>query len=321
MDAKASTHLCISPVLELDPETSDPHPAYLIVLSGGVPGTMHPLSERGTSVGRSIENAIQLDDNTVSRRHAVVSIDKAGKVRIIDQGSTNGTFLNGHRLPAHASHKLDDGDRIQLGNHVVLKLVHLNPSEERFQREMFERTVRDRLTGLYNRSYFLDQVGALTDKYAETGLGMAVLMIDVDHFKRINDTHGHVAGDDVLREVAGVIRESTRAEDLVARYGGEEFVAALPISDPNLAIQRAERIRRNLAGREIWTGTQTIRVTASIGLAFSPSDRSHCHRILIVRADEALYRAKAEGRNRVAFAHFNEILEFPETQSAELASA
>ncbi len=322
MDAKANTNFCVSPIMQFDGdvEPAESQAAYLIVVSGGMPGTMHSLSDRGTSVGRSAENALQLDDITISRRHAFVSIDKGGKIRIRDEGSTNGTFLNGQRVPVHCLRELDDGDRIQLGTTLVLKLVRLDPNEERFQREMFERTVRDSLTSLYNRAYFIDQVGALTEKYAGLGLGMAILMIDVDHFKRINDSHGHVAGDSVLKEVAGVIRESTRAEDLVARYGGEEFIVALPVSDPDLAIERAERIRRNLAGRPVWVGTEQIRVTASIGLAFSPPSRIRSDRIMIVRADQALYKAKAEGRDRVVFGQIDALPNPTKTESVEFAA-
>ncbi len=137
----------------------------------------------------------------------------------------------------------------------MLKLVRLDPHDERFQRDMFERTVRDPLTGLYHRAYFLSQIGVLAERYAAAGIGMAILMLDIDHFKQINDRYGHVAGDDVLREVAAVIRESTRAEDLVARYGGEEFVIALPVSLVALAVQRAERIRLAIARRTIPAAT------------------------------------------------------------------
>ena len=130
-----------------------------------------------------------------------------------------------------------------LGTSVVLKLVRLDPNDEQFQREMFERTVRDTLTGLYNRAYLLNQIGVLAERSAAQGVGLAVLMLDIDHFKQINDRYGHLAGDGVLRQVAAVIRESTRAEDLVARFGGEEFVVVLPVSVPDLATERAERIR------------------------------------------------------------------------------
>ena len=163
---------------------------------------------------------------------------------------------------------------MQLGARVVLKLVRLDPHDERFQRDMFERTVRDTLTGLYHRAYFLSQIGVLAERQSADGIGMAVLMLDLDHFKQVNDRYGHVSGDEVLREVASVIRESTRAEDLVARYGGEEFVIALPVSISDLAIQRAERIRLELAARRSPPAGHVIQLTASVGLAFSPPGRS-----------------------------------------------
>jgi two-component system, cell cycle response regulator len=271
-------------------------------------------------LGRSVENSLQLNEITVSRRHAFVSIDSRGIIRIKDDGSTNGTYLNGQRIPAHSPRQLDDGDRIQLGTRVVLKLVRLDPNDERFQREMFERTVRDSLTGLYNRAYFIEQVAALAERNAAHGIGLALLMIDVDHFKSVNDGYGHDAGDEVLKEVAAVIRESTRAEDLIARYGGEEFVVALPVSSPELAIDRADRIRRNLAGKAVRAGSELIHITASIGLAFSPPGRSRHERALIMRADQALYKAKADGRNRVVFGHPDMLLANRKTQSAEFAS-
>lgn len=142
-----------------------------------------------------------------------------GSILISDDGSTNGTFLNGKRLHSHRPVELTDGDRVQLGTNIVFKLVRLDAHDEQFQREMFERTVRDPLTGLYNRTYLLNQIGVLAERSSTQGIGMAVLMLDIDHFKQINDRYGHLAGDDVLRQVAAVIRESTRNEDLVVLWG------------------------------------------------------------------------------------------------------
>jgi two-component system, cell cycle response regulator len=322
MDAKANTHICPSPVPQTDVEKNvkSPPSAHLIVVAGGIPGTMVRLSERGTTLGRSAESSFQISDVTVSREHASIMIDESGSVRVRDHGSTNGTLLNGKRLHAHRPVEVADGDRIQLGTTVVLKLVRLDPSDERFQREMFERTVRDTLTGLYNRAYLLNQIGVLAERSAAQGIGLAVLMLDIDHFKQINDRYGHVAGDQVLREVAAVIRESTRPEDLVARFGGEEFIVVLPFSVPDLASERAERIRSNLAERSITAQGHEIRVTASIGLAYAPPGRSRNEMALIMSADDALYRAKAEGRNRAVFGGHAMQVAPGQTQSAVFAA-
>jgi two-component system, cell cycle response regulator len=322
MDAKANTHICESPVALTDPEiqVAPPHSAYMLVVSGGIPGTMVRLSEQGTTMGRSAESSFQISDITVSRDHAVVMVDDLGSVQIRDEGSTNGTFVNGRRLHAHRPVDLADGDRVQLGTNIVLKLVRLDPNDEQFQREMFERTVRDTLTGLYNRAYLLNQIGVLAERSSALGIGLAVLMLDIDHFKQINDRYGHLAGDDVLRQVATVIRESTRTEDLVARFGGEEFLVVLPVSVPDLAADRAERIRANLAERNIVAEGAEVRVTASIGLAFAAPGRSRNEMALIMSADEALYQAKADGRNRVVFGRHAMQLARKQTESAEFAS-
>jgi diguanylate cyclase (GGDEF)-like protein len=323
MDAKANTHLCDSPTpqADLDSLPSPADAANLIVVRGALPGTMLRIVEGGTALGRSADNTFQLDDITVSRRHAFVWMDSLGAFHLRDEGSTNGTYLNGRRLESYRGERLEDGDRIQLGTAIVLKLVRLDPSDERFQREMFERTVRDALTGLYNRTYFLNQLGALVARHSIQGLGLAVLMLDVDHFKRINDLHGHLVGDVILREVAAVIRESTRAEDLVARYGGEEFVIALPVFAPDLATERAERIRSNLAERRILAGNQEMNVTVSIGLAFGPPGRPRHELALLEVADSALYQAKADGRNRVVFGSHVRTGESPETESDDIVTS
>jgi len=168
---------------------------------------------------------------------------------------------------------------------------------------MFERTVRDPLTGLYNRAYFLAQFGPLADRSGLKGLAMAVLMLDIDHFKRINDAHGHDVGDQVLREVAAVLRQATRSDDLVARYGGEEFVVALPVAAPDQATERAERVRAALADRRILADGVPLRVTASLGLAYTPAGRPRSVASLISTADQGLYQAKNSGRDRIVFSH------------------
>ena len=150
---------------------------------------------------------------------------------------------------------------------------------------------------------------------------MAILMIDVDHFKRVNDDYGHVAGDGVLKEVAAVIRESTRAEDLVARYGGEEFVVALPVSSRNWQSNvPSESGETWLDGRSGLAPSRSTSPRASAWLSVLPVDRV-MRRALIMRADQALYKAKAEGRNRVVFGHPDMLMANGKTESAEFLSA
>jgi diguanylate cyclase (GGDEF)-like protein len=303
IDAKTNTHICTSPfALTANGLAIEQTSAYLIMVSGGIPGTMFRLSEDTSTFGRAPDCTHPLHEITVSRTHAVFSIDPGGAVYVRDEASTNGTFVNGARLPARTPALLQDGDRIQLGKTVILKLVRLDSHDEEFQREMFERTVRDALTALYNRAYFLSQIRHLLDRNAALGIGLAVIMLDVDHFKSVNDSYGHCVGDNVLKEVAAVLRESTRSEDLVARFGGEEFIVALPVATVGPAAARAERIRRSLARRRIAAGAGEISVTASLGVSFDPSSRTRNVHALISTADHALYQAKTEGRNRVILA-------------------
>ncbi len=302
MDEKGATYLCdLIKSGSADPGAESPSARYLIILRGGVPGSMLPLAPGLRSLGRSSESDLQIPEMSVSRQHASIEIDNEGKVWLVDLNSSNGTFRNGERLVPRVRHLLSDGDRIGFGPSLLVKFTCPDPTEERCQRELFERAFRDPLTGLFNRGYFLDQAAHLERQAASLGLGLAVLMLDIDHFKEVNDTFGHDAGDGVLREVAQVIRSATRADDLVARYGGEEFVVALPIGTPDHATERAERIRETVASRRIALMGHLIRVTSSIGVAFAAPGRHRPLTSLISAADAGLYQAKRGGRDRVVF--------------------
>ena len=192
MDDNGTTYLCdlvrASTQALAPPSAPAQHPLYLVVIGGGIPGAMIRLSSGATRLGRAADNTLQLPDGSISRYHAFLGVDEEGQVRLTDLGSTNGTFINERQIPEHTPIRIDDGDRLQFGANVVFKFIRPDPCDEQFQREMFERTVRDSLTGLYNRAYFLAQFGALADRSGVKGLGVAVLMLDIDHFKRINDT-------------------------------------------------------------------------------------------------------------------------------------
>jgi two-component system cell cycle response regulator len=162
-----------------------------------------------------------------------------------------------------------------------------------------EAAITDALTGLYNRRYMETHIGTLVDQALSRGKPLSVLVLDIDYFKSINDTHGHDAGDDVLQDFAIRIRKSIRGIDLACRYGGEEFVVVMPETDMAVATMVAERLRRRIASEPfaIQKGARTIEVTISIGIAaLGPDDNAAA---VIKRADRALYRAKRDGRNRV----------------------
>jgi len=164
-----------------------------------------------------------------------------------------------------------------------------------------EAAITDALTGLHNRRYMETHLNALVEQAASHGKPIAVLVLDIDFFKAINDTHGHDAGDDVLREFARRIRKSIRNIDLASRYGGEEFVIVMPETDMGVATMVAERLRRAVAGESfpVQQGMKLLNVTLSIGLA-TLSDAGGDAAAILKRADQALYRAKRDGRNRVA---------------------
>ncbi len=158
----------------------------------------------------------------------------------------------------------------------------------------------DELTGLYNRRYLLAHLDELIARVSRDGLEAAVLLFDIDHFKRVNDTYGHAAGDDVLRELAARATNTVRSVDLVARLGGEEFVVVMPETGPAIAIAVAERLRQAVANEPfaIRASDDRLPITVSIGVTSAVTAGDDRDRLL-TRADDALYRAKADGRNRV----------------------
>jgi two-component system cell cycle response regulator len=163
-----------------------------------------------------------------------------------------------------------------------------------------EAAITDALTGLHNRRYMESHLGKLVEQAASRGKPLAVLILDIDYFKSINDTHGHDCGDDVLREFAIRVRKSIRGIDLACRMGGEEFVVVMPETDMAVAATVAERLRRRIASEPfpIEHAQKKIDVTISIGIAAMESAHDTAAQLL-KRADQALYRAKRDGRNRV----------------------
>jgi diguanylate cyclase (GGDEF)-like protein len=158
----------------------------------------------------------------------------------------------------------------------------------------------DTLTGLYNRRYFDERFGMEVQQAFVNKSSLSLILIDIDHFKKVNDTYGHLEGDKILRGVGSLLKNSVRKNDTVARYGGEEFVLILPETNLEAASMIAERIRQVVESTAFDVENAHIRVTISLGISSFPSHRPRSKEELVKMADLALYHAKGEGRNRVS---------------------
>jgi diguanylate cyclase (GGDEF)-like protein len=277
----------------------------LLVISGPNVGALLPFPESGELIaGRSEECAFRLDDSSVSRKHAnfdVVRMDGTLNVCVRDLGSTNGTHV-GRRPVEGAPLELFDGDRLFVGD-VELRFRLMDPEDIQIHaglRREAEAAKRDALTGLYTRRYISERLPGLISSHRRNRMPLSIALLDLDHFKRVNDTYGHVQGDGVLFAVAEAVRGCIRGADIAVRYGGEEFAVVLPGASSQVASRIAERIRSAIA-RLNFPGTKPrLTSTASIGVA-TLRQREEIE-VWFKRADQALYAAKDAGRNRLKVA-------------------
>jgi diguanylate cyclase (GGDEF)-like protein len=269
--------------------------AYLIVLSGLNVGEMFHIGERDLVIGRGQGSEIQVIDDGVSRRHALVRV-LDGEVWIEDGASRNGTFVNGERVERR---RLVDGDKVQIGAATVLKFTYSDDLDETFQRRMYESALRDPLTRAFNKRYFLDRLESEFRFAVRHGVPLCLVLIDIDHFKVVNDEHGHVVGDQALAAFARRIQDVIRNEDVFARYGGEEFAILCRQTTLEKGAAFAERLRRTVEALEIPQADGALTITASFGVAGLPEAEVPDALSLIAAADQALYAAKNAGRNRV----------------------
>ena len=283
---------------ESKPGAGDRDRAYLIVLAGSAVGEMYKISKAETVIGRGSQADIQVIDEGISRRHASIRL-QGGQVLAADLGSTNGTFLNGERI---TQHELSDGDKIQVGSTTILKFTFHDSLDESFQRQMYESALRDGLTKAFNKKYFLERLESEFAYALRHNTALSLIMFDIDHFKKVNDTQGHLAGDHALVALSAVVAQTIRKEDVFARYGGEEFAVICRGVDLAGANLFGERIRAKAEELKMEYGGQPLRITVSVGVSavFDTSMRGIID--LIGSADDALYKAKRQGRNRVVTA-------------------
>jgi len=270
--------------------------AYLIVLAGGTMGRTHRLADPMVVLGRSMEAHIRLDNDGVSRSHAKLTRANNGRTIIEDLGSLNGTFINGVRIE---SHELADGDRIQLGASTMLKFSYQDMVEEQYQKQLYDSATRDDLTELHNRRYFNEQLSKDFSHAIRHERALSVLMLDLDYFKSVNDTHGHAAGDTVLHGVGSTIQRAIRNEDLACRVGGEEIAIVLRDTSSSAAFTLAERLRGLVRDTRVYHAGKQLSVTVSIGIASLDRKRHRDPVELVEEADQNLYAAKRAGRDRV----------------------
>ncbi|HEY8074414.1 MAG TPA: GGDEF domain-containing protein, partial [Labilithrix sp.] len=217
-----------------------PRRATLVVMSGTSAGQVFRIEDAHVTLGRSKKADLVLVDAGVSRLHCGIDRDRQGRCLASDLGSTNGTLLNGARVDRT---ELTAGDRLQLGPDVVLQFGYFDDAEEGLALRLYEAATRDALTRAYNRRHLQERLAAELSYAKRHETSLAAVIFDIDHFKAVNDLHGHAAGDGVLRDVADTVAEMLRTEDIFARWGGEEFLVLARGLSTRSAARLAERIR------------------------------------------------------------------------------
>ncbi len=265
--------------------------------SGPTMGCRYPLTDRSLAIGRGDDCDIRLTDHSVSRKHARIEATPDG-YRVFDQKSLNGTFVNDKQLDCGTL--LHDGDYLRVGNCIYRYLAGGNIEAE-YHEEIYRLTILDGLTQIHNSRYLNEFLAREVVRSQRHNRPLSVLALDIDRFKTLNDSLGHLCGDFALRELADVIRDNVRQEDLFARCGGEEFVAVLVETTLEGAVIVAERLREAVQNHQFRFETTPISITVSIGIATTSGDAAVTPKSLRQAADDMLYEAKRGGRNRVCW--------------------
>ncbi len=268
--------------------------ACLVVIYGLDLGKKYHIDQPSLILGRSSKADIQIDQESVSRNHCKI-ISTGGSILLRDLGSTNGTYVNDELVDEYV---LRDGDFIKVGRS-IFKFLSGNNIETAYHEEIYRLTTVDGLTQVYNKRYFLETLEREIGRAQRYRRDLSLILFDIDHFKDINDSFGHLAGDHVLKQLASALRGRIRREDMLSRYGGEEFAIILPEIDHANARRFAEKIRRLVEGTSFrFEGTE-VPVTISVGIAAMPAELQS-PTDFVQLADDNLYKAKLSGRNCIA---------------------
>ncbi len=280
-------------ILSDGPRPQAPRSACVVVIHGEGLGRRADIDAEPVRVGRSQEADLHIPHNSVSRLHCEIWRD-GDTYWVRDLDATNSTRLND--IPVTEA-VLADGDHLALGES-ILKFISHSSVEARYHEEIYQLATHDALTEMYNRRHFIETVDKEIARAMRHRRELTMCIIDVDLFKPINDRYGHISGDHVLKQIAGLVRRHVRNDDAAARIGGEEFAVLLPECDADAAYGFAERLREAVEAVVFRPGGEAQRITVSIGITTLTPERDTCSRMMAA-ADAALYRAKSEGRNRV----------------------
>src|SRR5437879_5749218 len=256
--------------------------ACLVVIYGLELGRKYNLENANIIIGRSSKSDVQIDQESVSRNHAKI-INTGKSIILRDLGSTNGTYVNDQLIDEYV---MRDGDFIKIGR-TIFKFLSGGNIENAYHEEIYRLTTVDGLTQIFNRRYFLEQLDREVSRAKRYRRELSLILFDIDHFKAINDSYGHLAGDYVLKQLATVVKGKIRREDVLARYGGEEFAIILPEIEATGAVSFGEKIRKLIEKAPLKFEDTKMTVTVSVGIGtIVESDDSAS---LVKRTDDKLY--------------------------------
>jgi len=285
-------------ILNIDSsEFKDERHKSCIIIEGDQIGRIFYLSEGKNIVGRMENTDINLDSSTVSRRHAVINFDNHSRIFIKDLTSSNGTYVNGQRI---TETELKEGDIFTIGIY-KLKIASLSKHDAAFFQHMTDSAEKDALTGTYNKGSITEMLNTIIAQAAEAKQLLSIAMIDIDHFKRINDTYGHIAGDTVLKHIARLFSTYLRSTDKCGRFGGEEFLIIFKMTSIREAADISGRIQKTIMDHPPVYENKRIEVTVSIGVESNENKEINNAEAFIKLADKKLYTAKENGRNRIVY--------------------
>ena len=267
----------------------------LVMIRGDFIGQVYELENDVTMIGRSDDVDLVVSDASISRRHAMI-VRREDGFFLSDLGSTNGSFVNKEAVADPLP--LSEGDKVAVG-HVVFKFTFQDADDTEYHLMLRNMAIKDGLTRIYNKRYFTEVLNKECEYNRRNHSGLCLVFFDIDHFKQINDTWGHPAGDHILKSLAQLIESEARDYDLFARYGGEEFVFLLRATPLDAAVRLAERVRREVEDHVFVYDDIELKITLSLGVATWDGEGDMTDESFVDAADKRLYEAKEGGRNRV----------------------